>query len=144
VIARDLRYIVCSALGWAPLIDDPRRPGPATVNRFRWISEVVDAPLPVAQVAANLASWLLRTLEIPCSASRLEAPVTESLSKAARLVIFGRPRCAGGQFLLICALFGSALPLVRRMRTSRMPGIIPRAMAGAALSTDVALARNPP
>ena len=62
VVALRLPQILFSALGWASLIDDPRRPGWRTLVRLRWIREAVNAMLPVAQVGGDFvrAQLLLR------------------------------------------------------------------------------------
>ena len=54
VVALHLPQILLSALGWAPLIDDPRRPGWASLARMRWIGEAVNNLLPVAQVGGEI------------------------------------------------------------------------------------------
>ena len=62
VVALHLPQILLSALAWAPLIDDPRRPGWAVLSRMRWIREAVNNLLPVAQVGGEFvrAQLLLR------------------------------------------------------------------------------------
>ena len=37
VVALNVGQIVASAAGWAPVIDDPRRPGLSFLARLRWI-----------------------------------------------------------------------------------------------------------
>ncbi len=53
VVALRLPQILFAALGWAPLIDGPRRPGWAALVRMRWIRDSVNALLPVAQVGGE-------------------------------------------------------------------------------------------
>ncbi len=53
VLALRLPQILFAALGWAPLIDAPRRPGWAALVRMRWIRDSVNALLPVAQVGGE-------------------------------------------------------------------------------------------
>lgn len=53
VIALRLPQILFAALGWAPLIDGPGRPGWAALVRMRWIRDSVNALLPVAQVGGE-------------------------------------------------------------------------------------------
>lgn len=53
VFALRLPQILFAALGWAPLIEDPRRPGWAALLRMRWIRDAVNALLPVAQVGGE-------------------------------------------------------------------------------------------
>ncbi|HWL82435.1 MAG TPA: lysylphosphatidylglycerol synthase domain-containing protein [Roseomonas sp.] len=62
VMALNGTQIVASALGWAPLIDDPRRPGPLALVRMRWIRNATNALLPVVQAAGELvrAQLLMR------------------------------------------------------------------------------------
>ena len=62
VIALHGTQIVASALGWAPLIDDPRRPGLPALARMRWIRGATNALLPVVQAAGELvrAQLLMR------------------------------------------------------------------------------------
>jgi putative membrane protein len=62
VIALHLTQIIASALGWAPLIDDPRRPGLIALARMRWIRGATNALLPVVQAAGELvrAQLLIR------------------------------------------------------------------------------------
>lgn len=54
VIALRLPEILFAALGWAPLIADPGRPGWAALLRMRWIRDAVNALLPVAQVGGDV------------------------------------------------------------------------------------------
>ncbi|MDJ0391103.1 lysylphosphatidylglycerol synthase domain-containing protein [Roseomonas sp. E05] len=62
VLALHGTQIVASALGWAPLIDDPRRPGALALVRMRWIRGATNALLPVVQAAGELvrAQLLIR------------------------------------------------------------------------------------
>lgn len=53
VIALRPPQILFAALGWAPLIDGPGRPGWAALVRMRWIRDSVNALLPVAQVGGE-------------------------------------------------------------------------------------------
>jgi putative membrane protein len=53
VIALRPPQILFAALGWAPLIDSPGRPGWAALARMRWIRDSVNALLPVAQVGGE-------------------------------------------------------------------------------------------
>ena len=53
VLALRLPQVLFAALGWAPLIDAPRRPGWAALVRMRWIRDSVNALLPVAQVGGE-------------------------------------------------------------------------------------------
>jgi putative membrane protein len=53
VLALRLPQVLFAALGWAPLIDDARRPGWAALVRMRWIRDSVNALLPVAQVGGE-------------------------------------------------------------------------------------------
>ena len=53
VIALRPPQILFAALGWAPLIDGPGRPGWAALVRIRWIRDSVNALLPVAQVGGE-------------------------------------------------------------------------------------------
>jgi putative membrane protein len=53
VIALRPPQIVFAALGWAPLVDGPRRPAWAALVRMRWIRDSVNALLPVAQVGGD-------------------------------------------------------------------------------------------
>jgi len=53
VLALRPPQILFAALGWAPLIDAPRRPGWAALVRMRWIRDSVNALLPVAQVGGE-------------------------------------------------------------------------------------------
>lgn len=62
VVALRLPQILFSAVGWAPLIAHPARPGWAALFRMRWIRDAVNALLPVAQlggefVRAQLLVW---------------------------------------------------------------------------------------
>jgi putative membrane protein len=56
IVALHLPQTAFSALGWAPLVRDPRRPGWAVLFRLRWIRESVNNLLPVAQVGGEIAS----------------------------------------------------------------------------------------
>ncbi len=73
VIALRLPQILFAALGWAPLIDGPGRPGWAALVRMRWIRDSVNALLPVAQVGGEFvrAHLLVRqgTGTVPATAS---------------------------------------------------------------------------
>jgi putative membrane protein len=62
VLALRLPQILFSALGWAPLILGPDRPGWALLFRMRWIRDAVNALLPVAQVGGEFvrAQLLIR------------------------------------------------------------------------------------
>jgi putative membrane protein len=62
VLALHLPQIVFAALGWAPLIEDPRRPGWGTLVRLRWIRQAVNALLPVVQIAGEVARAQLLVL----------------------------------------------------------------------------------
>lgn len=53
VLVLRLPQILFSALGWAPLIPSPDRPGWAALFRMRWIRDAVNALLPVAQVGGE-------------------------------------------------------------------------------------------
>jgi putative membrane protein len=53
VLALRPPQILFAALGWAPLIDAPRRPGWAALVWMRWIRDSVNALLPVAQVGGE-------------------------------------------------------------------------------------------
>jgi putative membrane protein len=53
VLALRPPQILFAALGWAPLIEAPRRPGWAALVRMRWIRDSVNALLPVAQVGGE-------------------------------------------------------------------------------------------
>lgn len=53
VLALRPPQILFSAIGWAPLIADPRRPGWAALFRMRWIRDAVNALLPVAQLGGE-------------------------------------------------------------------------------------------
>ena len=53
VLALRLPQVLFAALGWAPLIDAPKRPGWAALVRMRWIRDSVNALLPVAQVGGE-------------------------------------------------------------------------------------------
>lgn len=56
VLALHLPQILCSALGWSPLLDDPRHPGLGALARLRWIRESVNNLLPVAQIGGELVA----------------------------------------------------------------------------------------
>ncbi|MFC0385129.1 lysylphosphatidylglycerol synthase domain-containing protein [Muricoccus vinaceus] len=54
VVALNITQIFASAAGWAPLIDDPRRPGLLSLTRMRWIRVATNAILPVVQAVGEL------------------------------------------------------------------------------------------
>ncbi|TPG60601.1 hypothetical protein EAH89_04395 [Roseomonas nepalensis] len=54
VVALNVAQIFASAAGWAPLIDDPRRPGLLGLARLRWIRVAANAILPVVQAVGEL------------------------------------------------------------------------------------------
>ncbi|MFT8243580.1 lysylphosphatidylglycerol synthase domain-containing protein [Roseomonas sp. BN140053] len=62
VLLLHLLQVVLSALGWAPLIRDGRRPGWLALTRMRWARESVNALLPVVQAIGEIvrAQLLLR------------------------------------------------------------------------------------
>jgi putative membrane protein len=55
VVALHGTQIFASALGWAPLIDDPHCPGTPGLAAMRWIRGAANALLPVVQAAGELA-----------------------------------------------------------------------------------------
>lgn len=54
VVALNLSQIVASAAGWAPVIDDPRRPSLPFLARLRWIRVSTNALLPIVQAVGEL------------------------------------------------------------------------------------------
>ncbi|EHM03389.1 hypothetical protein HMPREF9946_00159 [Acetobacteraceae bacterium AT-5844] len=54
VVALHVTQIFASAQAWAPLIDDPRRPGLLALARMRWIRGATNALLPVVQAVGEL------------------------------------------------------------------------------------------
>ena len=54
VVALNVAQIFASAAGWAPLIEDPRRPGLLGLARLRWIRVATNAILPVVQAVGEL------------------------------------------------------------------------------------------
>jgi putative membrane protein len=54
VLLLNVLQIVASGLGWGPLIDDPRRPGPLGLAWLRWIRVSTNALLPVVQAVGEL------------------------------------------------------------------------------------------
>ena len=53
VVATHLPLTLGAALGWRPLIEDPKVPSVLRLFRMRWIKEAVNALLPVAQVGGE-------------------------------------------------------------------------------------------
>lgn len=62
VVALRLPQILFSAVGWAPLIAHPARPGWAALFLMRWVRDAVNALLPVAQLGGEFvrAQLLIR------------------------------------------------------------------------------------
>lgn len=54
VVALNISQIVASAAGWAPVIDDPRRPSLPFLSRLRWIRVSTNALLPIVQAVGEL------------------------------------------------------------------------------------------
>lgn len=54
VVALNISQIVASAAGWAPVIDDPRRPSLSFLSRLRWIRVSTNALLPIVQAVGEL------------------------------------------------------------------------------------------
>ncbi|MBP0447310.1 flippase-like domain-containing protein [Roseomonas sp. SSH11] len=54
VLLLNIAQIVASGLGWGPLIEDPRRPGPFGLAFLRWVRVSTNALLPIVQAMGEL------------------------------------------------------------------------------------------
>ncbi|SHJ59701.1 putative membrane protein [Roseomonas rosea] len=54
VLLLNIAQIFASGLGWGPLIDDPRRPGPFGLAFLRWVRVSTNALLPIVQAMGEL------------------------------------------------------------------------------------------
>jgi len=54
VLALNGAQIIASGLGWGPLIDDARRPGPLGLAYLRWVRVSANALLPIVQAVGEL------------------------------------------------------------------------------------------
>lgn len=88
VVALHLPQILLSALGWAPLIDDPRRPGWAGLARLRWIREAVNNLLPVAQIGGEVVRAQLLTLCGVRGVTATASLVVDLAIEMAALIVF--------------------------------------------------------